>query len=383
VIEVCLFVISDRKRAGKFINEILKPEDPSRFAFPAVWHIFNIPGPNGQIHHMKQTILVTRPLFSDIVDRLREHFEVVVNEGPRFTPEQLKEALKDKDGVLIAGGEKIDGSILEGLTRLKALCVSAAGYNNIDVDALTRAGVIGTNSPGPADETVADFAWGLMIATARKLVEGARWVEEGQWKSAAGSRFFGTNVSDATLGIIGMGRIGQAIARRAAGFRNPVLYHNRNRLDSGIEQECRAAYVSKEQLLRESDLVMLALPYTPGNHHLIAKEELQLMRPTTMLFNIARGGLIDEVALAQALQSRQIAGAGLDVFESEPSIHPGLIGLPNVVLTPHIAGATADTQHGLAAMAAGNLIAILRNGPGAAAPGSVFNPEVLNGTSKK
>ncbi len=377
MIEECLFVISDRNGAGKFINEILKHGESGRFAFPAVWHIFNISGSNGQIQHMKQNILITRPLFADIVDRLREHFEVVVNEGPRFSPEQLREALMDKDGVLIAGGEKIDGRILEGLTRLKALCVSAAGYNNIDVNALTRAGVIGTNSPGPADEAVADFAWGLMIATARKLVEGARWVEEGQWKSAAGSRFFGTSVSDATLGIIGMGRIGQAIARRAAGFRNRVLYHNRSRLDTSIERECRAVYVSKEQLLRESDRVILALPYTPGNHHIIAKEELQLMRPTAMLFNIARGGLIDEVALAQALQNRQIAGTGLDVFEGEPSIHPGLMGLPNAVLTPHIAGATADTQHGLAAMAAGNLIAILLDGPGAAVPGSIFNPEVI------
>jgi gluconate 2-dehydrogenase len=325
----------------------------------------------------KQKILITRPLFPDVVDRLREHFDVTINDGPRYTPQQLREALQDKDGVLLAGGEKIDGAMLEGLTQLKALCVSAAGYNSVDVEALTRAGVIGTNSPGPADETVADFAWGLMIATARHLVSAAEWVEQGQWKGAIGSRFFGTNISGKTLGIIGMGRIGQAIARRAIGFRTRVLYHNRNRLDTAIEQECRAVYATKEDLLQHSDFILLALPYTPGNYHLIGAKELRLMRPSAMLFNIARGGLIDEAALAEALRSQQIAGAGLDVFEGEPSIHPGLTGLPNAILTPHIAGGTAEAQHGLAAMAADNLIAILGPGPQAVHPGSIFNPEVL------
>jgi gluconate 2-dehydrogenase len=283
------------------------------------------------------------------------------------------------DGVIIAGGEKIDGAVLEGLTKLKAVCVSAAGYNNVEVEALTRTGVIGTNSPGPADETVADFAWGLMIATARHLVSAAQWVEQGQWKGSNAGRFFGANVSGKTLGIIGMGRIGQAIARRAVGFRTRVLYYNRHRADPAIEQECRASYSTKEDLLRGADLVMLSLPYTAGNYHIIGKKELELMRPSAMLFNIARGGLIDEMALAAALKSQRIAGAGLDVFEGEPSIYPGLMGLPNVVLTPHIAGGTAEAQHGLAAMAVDNLIAILGPGPQSAHPGSIFNPELLMG----
>jgi gluconate 2-dehydrogenase len=325
---------------------------------------------------MEQKILITRPIFPDLADRLREYFDVTMNEGPRYTPDQLREALAGKDGVLIAGGEKIDGSVLEGLTQLKALCVTAAGYNNIDVEALTRAGVTGTNSPGPADETVADFAWGLMIATGRRLVEAAHWVEQGEWKSSAGSRFFGTNICDKTLGIIGMGRIGQAIARRAVGFRTKVIYYNRHRLDIAIEKDCRAVYATKEDLLRQADFVMLALPYTPGNRHIIGEKELKSMQPTAMLFNIARGGLIDEAALAEALRSQQIAAAGLDVFEGEPAIHPGLMGLPNVVLCPHIAGATAAAQHGLVAMAADNLIAILTKGPAAAVPGSVINPGV-------
>ena len=234
---------------------------------------------------MKQKILITRALFPDIVDRLREYFDVQVNEGPRYSGDQLREALHDKSGVLIAGGEKVDAAILEGLSGLRAVCVSAAGYNNIDVAALTKAGVIGTNAPGPADETVADFSWGLMIATARKLAEAGKWVQEGHWKGATGRRFFGTDLYGKTLGIIGMGRIGRAIARRAAGFRIKVLYYNRHRLDSLLEEEVKAAYRSKEELLAQSDFVILALPYTPGNYHLIGEKEWQLMRPSAMLFN--------------------------------------------------------------------------------------------------
>lgn len=327
---------------------------------------------------MKQRILITRALFPDIVTRLREYFDVQVNDGPRYSADQLRAALHDKSGVLIAGGEKVDAAVLEGLSGLRAVCVSAAGYNNIDVAALTKAGVIGTNAPGPADETVADFSWGLMIATARKLAEAEKWVQEGQWKGATGRRFFGTDLYGKTLGIIGMGRIGRAIARRAAGFRIKVLYYNRHRLDSAIEEEVKAAYRSKEELLAQSDFVILALPYTPGNYHLIGEKELQLMRPSAMLFNIARGGLIDEAALAAALKSGQIAAAGLDVFEGEPAIDPGLIGLPNAVLTPHIAGGTEEAQHGLASVAADNLIAALGLGPDAGHPPAILNPEVLN-----
>jgi len=328
---------------------------------------------------MKKKILITRPLFPDVVDRLREYFDVTVNEGPRYTTELLRAALQGMSGAIVAGGEKIDDEVVAGLTGLKAICVSAAGYNNVDVAALTRAGIIGTNSPGPADETVADFAWGLMIATARRIVEGAHWVDQGQWKGTVGSRLFGTNLCDKTLGIMGMGRIGQAIARRAIGFRMTVLYHNRRPADKGIETECRAEYRTKEDLLRQSDFVVLAMPFSAENYHLIGAAELGLMRSTAMLFNIARGGLIDEAALAAALRDKALAGAGLDVFEAEPVIHPGLMGLPNVVLTPHIAGGTAEAQHGLASLAADNLIAALGLGPQAGKPPSVFNPEVIAG----
>src|SRR6202000_2115500 len=312
---------------------------------------------------MKKKILITRPLFPDVVQRLKEHFDVTINEGPRYSPQQLHDALQGMSGAIIAGGERINDEVLKGLTELKAVCVSAAGYNNVDVAALTRAGIIGTNSPGPADETVADFTWGLMIATARRIVEAAHWVQQGQWKGAAGSRYFGTNLCDKTLGVMGMGRIGQAIARRAAGFRMKVVYYNRHRLTTAIEEDCRAAYRTKEELLREADFIVLAMPYTPENYHLVGAAELGMMQPSAMLFNIARGGLIDEAALASALREQRLAAAGLDVFEGEPAIHPGLMGLSNVVLTPHIAGGTAEAQHGLASLAADNLIAALGFGP--------------------
>ena len=326
---------------------------------------------------MPPKILVTRPLSPDLLERLRGYFDVEVNEGSKYTGAQLKEALRGKEGVLVAGGERIDADLLSGLSGLRAVCVSAAGYNNVDVPALTRLGVIVTNAPGPADETVADFTLGSLIALARKLTEAERWVREGLWKGPAGSRFFGTDVHGRVLGIIGMGRIGQAIARRAIAFNMEILYHNRHRLRASVEQEYRAGFVSKEELLGRADFVVLALPYAPGNYHIIGVEELRLMRPSAFLINIARGGLIDEAALAEALKQQKIAGAALDVFEGEPVIHPGLMGLPNVLLTPHIAGATRETQHGLAAMAVDNLIAALGLGPDAGRPAAILNPELL------
>jgi gluconate 2-dehydrogenase len=326
---------------------------------------------------MKQRILITRPTFPAVMDRLREYFDVTLNEGPRYTTEQLNAALRDMDGALVSGGDRIDETVLKGLSRLKAVCVTAAGYNNVDVGALTRAGVLGTNSPGPADETVADFTWGLMIATARRLVEASWSIEKGEWKESFPIRFFGVNLCNKTLGILGMGGIGQAVARRAIGFRMPVIYHNRRRLAPDIESDCRAQYRTKEEVLREADYIVLAMPFNKENYHLIGAAELQLMKPTAMLFNIARGGLIDEAALADTLRRKALAGAGLDVFEHEPAIDPGLIGLPNAVLTPHIAGGTEETQEGLASMAADNLITALTAGPQAVRRAAVFNPEVL------
>jgi lactate dehydrogenase-like 2-hydroxyacid dehydrogenase len=328
---------------------------------------------------MKKKVLITRTFFPDIAGRLEEYFEVELNQSGKYPPGRLLEALRGKSGVLLGGGEKIDASLLSGLTpgELKAVCISAAGYNNVDVAALTKAGVIVTNTPGLVDETVADFAWGMLLGTARKVKEAEDWLQDGQWKESAGSRFFGIDVHGKTLGIIGMGGIGQCIARRAAGFNMRVLYYNRHRLPVSIEQSGKAAYVTKEDLLSGSDFVILCLPYTPENHHLIDTAALKMMKPTAILINIARGGLIDEPALADAIREERLAGAALDVFEAEPVVYAGLLGLPNVMLTPHIAGASEADQHAMARLAADNLIAALGYGPQAGKPPSVLNPEVL------
>jgi len=326
---------------------------------------------------MKQKILITRSLFPDVVERLKQYFDVTVNDGAKYTSSQLADALKDMDGLLLAGGEKVDASVIKNAPRLKAVCVTAAGFNSVDVEALTKAGIMVTNAPGPADNSVADFTWGLMIASARKLTEGERYVREGHWKASVVKKFFGFDVHNKVLGILGMGRIGQAIAKRAVGFEMKVLYHNRNRVAEKIEQECKANYVSKETLLQESDFIVLALPYTKNNHHIISKNELELMQSSAIIVNIARGGLIDEVALAEALKQHKIAGAALDVFEQEPKVYPALFDLPNVILTPHIAGGTYETQHGLANVGADNLIAALGHGPDAFHPKAILNPEVL------
>ena len=333
---------------------------------------------------MKKKILITRTFFPDIADRLSAYFEVELNQSGKYPPGHLQEALQGKSGVLLGGGEKIDASLLSGLTtgELKAVCISAAGYNNVDVAALTRAGVIVTNTPGLADETVADFAWGVLLGAARRVKEAENWLQDGQWKESAGNRFFGIDVHSKTLGIIGMGGIGQSIAKRATGFNMSVLYNNRHHLQVSVEQSCKADYVTKEELLSRSDFVILALPYTPENHHLIGAEALKRMKTTAILINVARGGLIDEVALADAIREEQLAGAALDVFEAEPAVYPGLLGLPNVILTPHIAGASEADQHAMARLAADNLIAALGYGPNAGRPPSILNPEVLESPGK-
>jgi gluconate 2-dehydrogenase len=237
------------------------------------------------------------------------------------------------------------------------------GYNNFDIEAMTAAGVLATNAPDVLTETTADFGFALLLATARRLTESEHFLRAGKWGQWRYDLFAGAEVHGTTLGILGMGRIGQAIARRAAhGFGMRVIYHNRSRLDADTESACRATWVSKEELLRTADHLMLVLPYTPANHHVISAAELAMMKPTATLINIARGGIVDDAALAQALKNGQIAAAGLDVFEGEPTVHPDLLALSNVVLTPHIASATVGTRLAMANLAADNLIGYLING---------------------
>jgi glyoxylate reductase len=251
----------------------------------------------------------------------------------------------------------------------------AVGYNNIDVDAATRAGIMVTNTPEVLNETTADFGWALLMATARRVTESEHWLRAGKWDKWRYDNFVGADVHGSTLGIIGMGRIGQAIARRSMGFDMQVIYHNRSRLAPELEARANnARYVGKEELLRTADHVMLVLPYTAKSHHTVGAAELALMKPTATLVNIARGGIVDDAALIVALRASRLAAAGLDVFENEPKFDPGFLTLSNVVLTPHIASASGPTRLAMANCAADNLIAALSG----KVPPNILNPEVCS-----
>ena len=307
----------------------------------------------------KPRILVAQAIFPETVERLAQHFEVQTNQDDvRWTPAELARQLADKDGALTAGAQRIDAALLAACPRLRVVANMAVGYNNFDVAAMTAAGVQGTNTPDVLTDTTADFGFALLMAAARRITEGERYLRAGQWKDWRYDLLAGAEVHGSTLGIIGMGRIGQGIARRAAhGFGMEVLYYNRTRLLPALEAECKARHVGKDVLLANADHVVLVLPYTPDNHHTIGAQELARMKPTATLVNIARGGIVDEAALAAALREGRLAAAGLDVFEGEPAVHPDLLTLPNVVLTPHIASATVATRRAMANLAADNLIA--------------------------
>jgi glyoxylate/hydroxypyruvate/2-ketogluconate reductase len=328
---------------------------------------------------MMQKILVARAIPAEAVERLAPYFEVDWNQGDVLTPAQLHARLADKDGVLTVG-DPINAATLAAAPRLRVVANAQVGYNNIEMAALTAANVLATNTPDVLNETTADFGWALMMAAARRMSEAERWLRAGHWNKWDFSAFLGADIHGSTLGVIGMGRIGQALARRARGFGMRVLYHNRSPLAPAIEAELDAQYVTKEALLRQADHVVLVLPYTPANRHAIGVAELALMKPSATLTNLARGGIVDDAALVDALRERRIAAAGLDVFEGEPNLHPGLLEVPNVVLTPHIASASAATRRAMANLAADNLVAALGEGPQAGRPSNPINPEVLGKT---
>jgi len=324
---------------------------------------------------MKQKIFVSRAIFPEVLDRLAAHFDIESNQDDRiFTADELIGKARGKAGLFTTPSEPVSAALFAANPQLKAVCNMAVGYNNIDVAAATRAGVMTSNTPDVLNETTADFGWALMMATARRITESEHFLRAGKWKKWSYDSFVGPDVHGATLGIIGMGRIGQAIARRSLGFDMQVLYHNRSRLTP--EQEARAnqaQYVSKEELLRRADHVILVLPYSQATHHTIGAAELALMKPTATLTNIARGGIVDDDALIAALHEGRIAAAGVDVFENEPAFKPGFLALSNVVLTPHIASASTPTRLAMASCAADNLIAALSG----QRPPNLLNPEVL------
>jgi gluconate 2-dehydrogenase len=326
---------------------------------------------------MKPKVLVARAVFPETLDKLRRHFEVEDNQADElWTKPQLAARLADKAGALTTGSERIDAETLAQAAQLKVCANMAVGYNNFDLAAMAARGVLGTNTPDVLTETTADFGFALMMAVARRMAESEHFLRAGRWDRWRYDMFAGADVHGATLGILGMGRIGQGIARRGAhGFGMDVIYHNRSRLAPEVEAACKARYVGKEELLRTADHLVLVLPYTAESHHAIGAPELAMMKPTATLTNVARGGIVDDAALARALREGRIAGAALDVFEGEPKVHPDLLTVPNVVLTPHIASATVSTRRAMADLAADNLVGFLVHGK----PLTPVNPGVLKG----
>jgi glyoxylate reductase len=286
-------------------------------------------------------------------------------------PVQLAEACREVEG-LVASGARVSEELLEQAPRLRVIANVGVGYDNIDVAACTRRRILVTNTPDVLTETTADLAFALLTAVARRLVESDRYVREGHWHYWQWGYLWGADLFGKTLAVYGLGRVGKAVARHARGFSMRVLYFDIVRPTLALEQELGAQFVNRETLLREADFLTLHVPLTPETYHLISARELAIMKPTAFLINAARGKVLDEAALVEALQSRRLAGAGLDVFEREPHIHPALLALPNVVLTPHVGSATSETRLAMAMLAAENLLAALE---GRRAPNPV-NPEI-------
>jgi glyoxylate/hydroxypyruvate/2-ketogluconate reductase len=306
-------------------------------------------------------VLITRAVFPEIVAALSQRFEVEHNAEDRpWPPEELARRLQGKAGAMATVMDKFDEPILAQCPDLKVISNIAVGYNNIDVPACTKRGIKVTNTPGVLDDTTADLTWSLLMAAARRIAEGDAYVRRDDWKIAFGVQYFlGQDIHHATLGIIGMGRIGKAIARRALGFDMRVLYNNRTRLPEADEKRLNASWVERDRLLAEADFVVVMAPYSPATHHMIGASEIARMKPTAVLVNSARGGVVDDAALVAALKDKRIAGAGLDVFEGEPAVNPGFLGLPNVVMTPHIGSASRATRIIMCNTAAASMTAVL------------------------
>lgn len=309
----------------------------------------------------------------DGMQLLYERCEVTVNPHDRvLTRDELLEGVRGADALLCLLTDTIDDELMAANPQLKVISNYAVGFNNIDIKAATKRGIPVCNTPGVLTDATADLAWTLLMSTARRVVEGDAFVRQGKFKGWGPMLLLGADITGKTLGIVGMGRIGQAVAKRAKGFDMTILYHDVAPVPQA-EEAFGAKYVELDELLKESDFVTLHAPLLPSTHHLIGEQQLQLMKKTAILVNTARGPLIDEKALVKALQNRVIAGAGLDVFEEEPQLAPGLAELDNVVLLPHLGSATVETRSKMAVLAAKNLLAVLDG----ETPPHCVNPEVL------
>jgi glyoxylate reductase len=322
----------------------------------------------------KPSILISRLLPEEALARARSRAVVDLHEADKpLGRSELAARLRGRQGLVCLITDTIDAPLLDACPDLKVVANVAVGFNNIDVAAATQRGVVVTNTPDVLTETTADFAWTLLMATARRVVEADRYVREGKFTQWEYMVLLGGDIHGKTLGIIGFGRIGRAMARRARGFDMRVLYQDAVAADAATERELGATRTDTATLLRESDFVTLHTPLLPETQHLINAQSLKTMKKTAYLVNASRGPVVDEPALAQALKEGWIAGAGIDVFEREPEVHPALIGLPNVVLAPHIASASSDTRVQMANLAVDNCLAVLEG----KAPPTPVNPEVL------
>ncbi len=328
----------------------------------------------------KASVYVTRMIPQETIDTLRKHFDVGVNSEDRaLTKAELKENAKGSAAIISLITDSIDGELLDAVgPQLKIVANYAVGFNNFDLAAATKRGVVLTNTPGVLDDATATHTFALLLATARRLVEADRFVRDGKWKGWSPMFFIGLDVDKKTLGIAGMGRIGTNVARKAKAFDMKIIYSNVHR-NPQAEKELGATYVDKETLLREADFLTLHVPLTPETRHYIGEREFQLMKKTAVLINASRGPVVDEKALLKALKEKQIWGAGLDVFENEPEIVPGLTDLDNVVAVPHIASATPETRIKMGEIAANNIIKVLSG----QAPETCVNPDVLDKQSAK
>ncbi len=322
----------------------------------------------------KPTILISRILPEQALDMARAKAEVDYFAHDRPMPRaELLTRLKGRQGLICVISEVINEELLAACPELRVVSNVAVGYNNVDVAAATRRGVVITNTPDVLTDTTADFAWTLLMSAARRLAEADRFVRDGKWKQWEMMLLLGGDVHGKTLGIVGFGRIGRAMARRALGFNMRVLYQDAVAADAAAERELRATRVDLPTLLRESDFVTLHTPLIPETRHLINAQSLKTMKKTAYLINASRGPVVDEAALAQALKEGWIAGAGLDVFEEEPKVNPALLGLVNVTVAPHIASASHETRIKMATLAVENCLAVL----GGKTPPTPVNPEVL------
>lgn len=322
---------------------------------------------------MKPKVFMTRPLGDEALEILKARCDVSFNpdDSPLAAPE-LARWLREAEGALVAGA-RLSAEVIAQASRLRAVSNVGVGYDNLDIPALTARGIPATNTLGVVEETTADLAFALLLGVARRVREGDNYVRQGQWRQWHWNLLWGANVHHKTIGLYGFGQIGQAVARRARGFRMQVLYHSRHRVPQVVEHELEARLVDRETLMAESDFLSLHVPLTTETRRLIGAPELARMKRSAFLINTARGPVVDEQALVEALAQRQIAGAALDVFEQEPHVHPSLIGMDNVVLAPHVGSATAETRAAMARAAAGNLLDLLDG----KRPATLINPEAL------